>query len=392
MRAVAILLFNMAEKRDDILAENFKICIEAVIPMFILLAIGFIVRKTGIVNDAELKKMNRLAFDVLFPFLMFANIYNSHIREIVNLRLIIFTLAAIGIEYVIGTAVTLKIEKSNASRGAMIQAIYRSNFVIMGLPIATNIYGHGNVGVTAVMIAIVVPLYNILAVATLEVYRDSRVRAGRLFANIAKNPLIIGAAAGIVFSLAGITLPEVVEDTVDSLSSTATPIALMILGASFEFGSVKDCRRNLIVVVLSRLVIVPGAVLTVAALMGIANIEFVTLVGIFAAPCAISSFTMAQQMDSDGVRFWDYSATKCDVNGRICLPFSLCWGVLAMLAVRYVQPALARLAAALPDALLLTLLFGIMLDSICTARVLLLTHDIDALTLRVLRQTRRRAA
>ena len=185
MRAVVILLFNMAEKRDDILAENFKICIEAVIPMFILLAIGFIVRKTGIVNDAELKKMNRLAFDVLFPFLMFANIYNSHIREIVNLRLIIFTLAAIGIEYAIGTAVTLKIEKSSASRGAMIQAIYRSNFVIMGLPIATNIYGHGNVGVTAVMIAIVVPLYNILAVATLEVYRDSRVRAGRLFANIA---------------------------------------------------------------------------------------------------------------------------------------------------------------------------------------------------------------
>ena len=93
-----------------------------------------------------------------------------------------------------------------------------------------------------------------------------------------------------------------------------------------------------------------------------------------------------------GVRLWDFSATKCDVNGRICLPFSLCWGVLAMLAVRYVQPALARLAAALPDALLLTLLFGIMLDSICTARVLLLTHDIDALTLRVLRQTRRRAA
>jgi len=298
MRAVVILLFNMAEKRDDILAENFKICIEAVIPMFILLAIGFIVRKTGIVNNTELKKMNRLAFDVLFPFLMFANIYNSHIREIVNLRLIIFTLAAIGLEYAIGTAVTLKIEKSSASRGAMIQAIYRSNFVIMGLPIATNIYGHGNVGVTAVMIAIVVPLYNILAVATLEVYRDSRVRAGRLFANIAKNPLIIGAAAGIVFSLAGITLPE---DTVNSLSSTATPIALMILGASFEFGSVKDCRRNLIVVVLSRLVIVPGAVLTVAALMGIGNIEFVTLVGIFAAPCAISSFTMAQQMDSDGV-------------------------------------------------------------------------------------------
>ncbi len=269
--------------------------------MFILLAIGFTVRKTGIVNDTELKKMNRLAFDVLFPFLMFSNIYNSHIREIVNLNLIVFTIAAIGIEYIAATAVTLKIEKNSASRGAMIQAIYRSNFVIMGLPIATNIYGHGNVGVTAVMIAIVVPLYNILAVATLEMYRDSKIRIGRMVVNIAKNPLIIGAVAGILFSVAGINLPNVIEDTVSSLSSAATPIALMILGASFKFSSIKNCRRNLIIVVLARLVIVPGIVLAIAALSGITGIEFVTLVGIFAAPCAISSFTMAQQMGSDGV-------------------------------------------------------------------------------------------
>ena len=95
----------------------------------------------------------------------------------------------------------------------------------MGLPIATNIYGHGNVGVTAVMIAIVVPLYNILAVATLEVYRDSRVRAGRLFANIAKNPLIIGAAAGIVFSLAGITM-TFLSGLVSTMSLSLHPLVV----------------------------------------------------------------------------------------------------------------------------------------------------------------------
>ena len=93
-----------------------------------------------------------------------------------------------------------------------------------------------------------------------------------------------------------------------------------------------------------------------------------------------------------GVRFWDYSATKCDVNGRICLPFTLCWGLLAMLAVRLVQPQLARLAAVLPDALLPPALFFITLDGIFTCRVLLLTHDIDALTVRTLLRTGRRTA
>lgn len=80
-----------------------------------------------------------------------------------------------------------------------------------------------------------------------------------------------------------------------------------------------------------------------------------------------------------GVRFWDYSATKCDVNGRICLPFSVAWGALSVVAVRYVQPTLARLAAALGADALAAALFLITLDAIFTAKVLLTTHDIDAL-------------
>lgn len=92
------------------------------------------------------------------------------------------------------------------------------------------------------------------------------------------------------------------------------------------------------------------------------------------------------------VRFWDYTPTKCDVNGRICLPFTLLWGVLSMLAVRCVQPFLTRLAALLPEGLLPPLLFLLSFDGIFTARILLTTHDIDALTLKTLREEKRRTA
>ena len=93
------------------------------------------------------------------------------------------------------------------------------------------------------------------------------------------------------------------------------------------------------------------------------------------------------------VRFWDYAATKCDVNGRVCLPFSLAWGLLSAFAVRFVQPALARLAAALPEGLLPPLLFLLALDGLLTCRVLLLTRSIDALTPRAaLRTLKRRTA
>lgn len=85
------------------------------------------------------------------------------------------------------------------------------------------------------------------------------------------------------------------------------------------------------------------------------------------------------------VRFWDYSATKCDINGRICLPFSLAWGVLSVLALRYVQPALESLASALPPDALALVLFCVAFDGIFTVKLLLTTHDIDALRVRSLR-------
>lgn len=90
------------------------------------------------------------------------------------------------------------------------------------------------------------------------------------------------------------------------------------------------------------------------------------------------------------VQFWDYSSTKCDVNGRICLPFSICWGILSMLAVRYVQPVLEGYAALLPEWAAALAVFLVTLDGILTARVLLTTHDIDALTPQTLLRSKRR--
>lgn len=281
------------------MSSNFIICIKAVIPMFLMLALGYGGRLMKLTDDSLSAKMNSLCFKMLFPFLMFHNIYASRIDEVLSLRLIVFAVAAVMAVYGAATLFTLRIEKSARSRGAMIQAIYRSNFVIMGLPVATNIYGHGNVGVTAVLVAIIVPLFNVLAVVTLEIYRSSKVRPGKILLNIAKNPLIGGAFLGIAFSILGIRLPGIIESTVSDISACATPVALMILGSSFKFSGAAKVRRNLTIAGAAKLIAVPGLVLPAAALMGFRDIAFVSLVGIFAAPCAISSFTMAQEMDSD---------------------------------------------------------------------------------------------
>ena len=281
------------------LLDNLVISVEAVAPMFIVMAVGVFVRRKGFINEQEVKRVNRMIFVVLFPALMFNNLYGKELSDAFNPRLAAFAVGMLAAIYIATVVFVLKVEKSQKSRGAMIQAIYRSNFVIMGLPVATNIYGHGNVGVTAVLVAIIVPLFNVLAVVTLEIYRSSKVRPGKILLNIAKNPLIGGAFLGIAFSILGIRLPGIIESTVSDISACATPVALMILGSSFKFSGAAKVRRNLTIAGAAKLIAVPGLVLPAAALLGFRDIAFVSLVGIFAAPCAISSFTMAQEMDSD---------------------------------------------------------------------------------------------
>jgi len=279
--------------------QNFIIAVEAVAPMFIIMAIGVLVRRRGMVTGDDVKRMNKLIFNTLFPVMMFANLYGVDFGEAVNPKLMITGAGILLAVYVIAFVVVLHIEKDRRSRGAMIQAVFRSNFVIMGLPIVGNIFGSENLGMTTVMMTIIVPMYNILAVITLEIFRGGKVSPGHIIKEIFKNPLIIGAVAGIVAVITQLKVPYLVENTVDMLSEAATPMSLIMLGASFDVQSIERCRRNLIICVFGRLVAVPAFALTVGIIMGFRGVALVTLIAIFAAPCAVSSYTMAQQMDSD---------------------------------------------------------------------------------------------
>lgn len=280
--------------------QNFIIALKAVAPMFIIMAIGILLRRNNFMNETEVKKMNKLVFNVFFPCLMFSNIYGAEIGEAFDLKFISFTIIMILVVFFITMAVIVKIEPSNKSRGAMIQAIYRSNFVIMGLPIVSNIFGGEKLVTTALAVTIVVPIFNVLAVVVLEIFRGGKPDPVKILKGIARNPLIIGAVSGILTMLLGIELPAIAVDVISQLKSVATPLALVTLGMSLNMKDFASMKRNLVICVLGRLVIVPGIVLTLASLFGIRGVPFVTLIAVFASPTAVSSFTMAEQMDSDG--------------------------------------------------------------------------------------------
>ncbi len=278
---------------------NFRIAVEAVLPIFLLMFLGMGARRLHLLNDLELKHVNNVVFQVMFPFMMFYNIYTADFSGTVIPKYLAFCVGMLFIVYFLGVVFALMTVKDDPSRGALIQACYRGNLVVMGLPIMENLMGEKSLGLTTIMLAVIVPLYNILAVITLEVFRGGKMHPMAMVKKILTNPLILGAAVGIFAVAVRIKVPEVVLKPVGQIASAATPASLLIMGASFYFHSVHDHLRNIVFGVVGKLVVSPGLALIFGYLLGFRGVPLALLIVIFGAPCAVSSYTMAQQMDSN---------------------------------------------------------------------------------------------
>ena len=279
--------------------SHFLVCVNAVVPMFLILASGYVVRQIGMLREEDLPRMNNVAFRVFLPVLLFYNVYCSDLSSAVRPALMAYAVLGILGAYLLGLCFVMLVEKNPEKRGVMIQGIYRCNYVIMGVPIATALLGSGNLGPISILIAVVVPELNVLAVITLTVFRGGKLKPGKMILDIIKNPLIIGSCLGLLVLLSGLRLPQFLVTTVEYMGDVATPLQLFLLGAFFRFDGLRRYKRELIFVTLWRLVIIPAIFLGLAAAIGFRGVEFVSLIGAFASANAIASFTMTQQMGGD---------------------------------------------------------------------------------------------
>ena len=278
---------------------NFVVAVSAVTPMFCLMAIGAFVKYKKWLSEEELNHMNRMVFRVFFFCLMFHSIYTTDLAATFRPKLMLFGALGVLTVFALAFLIVPKIEPENRRRGVMIQAIFRSNFVLFGVPIVSNIFGDENIAVATMMIAVIIPMYNFLAVLALETFRGGKFSPLPILKGLIQNPMIIGACCGALLLISGIKLPAPVLKPFGQIAAATTPVALIILGASFKLGSTHLHRPQLVGCVLSRLILVPGIMLTAGALLGFRGVELVTLIAIFGTPCAVVSFAMAQQMDGD---------------------------------------------------------------------------------------------
>ena len=279
--------------------NNIFISASVVFPLFFMMAIGYIINTIGIFNKPFLKQLNSICFKVFLPTLLFINIYKSDFSGIVSAKLIIFALFCVISTFIILIVIIPLIERENKNRGVMIQGIFRSNYILFGIPIATVLYGANNTGTTVVLIAFVIPLFNLLSIVALGVFSNNKSSKSEIVKEILKNPLIIGSILAFFFVVTGITIPLILEDTISDIAGVATPLALMVLGGSFDFRGIGKYKKLLSICVIGKLLILPIVFIPISILLGFRDMELAALMAMFASPTAVSTFTMAQNAKSN---------------------------------------------------------------------------------------------
>ena len=301
----------------------FSTASNAVLPIVLVILFGNILRSTGFLNDNFVKVGNKLIFKIGLTCSLFINVYNITDFSSISWGFILFVYIITAILFVFGYVTAVMTTKVKERRGVILQCVFRCNFAIIGLSLATAIGGDAAAAMTSLVSAFILPVFNIMGVVALSLFvhtdGSKKFNLKPVLLGIVKNPMVMGAFAGLVCILIrelqgmlfGSTVFSIKENlpfvytALNNIKVMTTPLALIITGAQFRFSAVKGMFKEIAVGTLWRIVFAPIIGLTTALLLrhyGLLSFgtgELATLIALFGAPAAVSSAVMAGEMGND---------------------------------------------------------------------------------------------
>lgn len=285
--------------------KNLIFSLNATVPVFLMMVFGWFVHKIKLLDDNATAQINKFVFRALLPALLFMDLSTADFRAVWDGKFVAFCMCATLLS--IGIAVLYSLLfKDRAERGEIIQASYRSSAAVLGIAFVNNIYGHSTMA--ALMIVGTVPLYNVAAVTTLALTSPDKDRSkGKkaLFISTAKsiltNPIILGIAVGMIWSLIGIPQPFILSKSVSYLGNMATPLSLIALGASFKFGEARDKLAPVLGTAFIKLIVFCCIFLPIAVKLGFRGEKLIAILVMLGSATTGSCFVMAKNLGHRGV-------------------------------------------------------------------------------------------
>ncbi len=290
--------------------NNFIFSLNATIPIFLLIILGWFLNRVGILTKEFNSAADKYVFKVALPVLLFKDIATADIRHDFDPRFFFFCMIATSLMF-LGVWLFARIFiKDKSIIGAFVQASARGSAAVLGIAFVNNIYGSS--GMAPMMIVAAVPLYNIFSVIILsahsnqkEAHSSHKQQIKKTIINVLKNPIIIGILLGLPFSLLGIDLTgasfAIPYKAITNIANTATPIALLVVGAGFEGRKAIQKIKPTLVATFIKLILLPAIFFPFAVMMGFRNSELVAILVMLGSPTTVTCYIMARNMGNDEV-------------------------------------------------------------------------------------------
>ncbi len=291
--------------------NDLSFSLNATIPIFIMMILGYILRKIDLLDEKTSKKINLFSFRILLPALLFMDLSTADFISIWDTKYVLFCFIVTVLSITISFALSF-FNKDKTEKGEFIQASYRSSAAILGIAFVNNIYGNSTMA--SLMIIGTVPLYNIIAVILLSLTSPEN-RSKKLskkiilktLKDVAKNPIILGIAAGIIWSLLKIPQPVIMSKSISYLGNMASPLSLISLGALFNIGDAKSRMSMSFFITFIKLILFCAIFLPVSVWLDFRGEKLISILVMLGSATTGSCFTMAKNMGHKGV------LTSCSV-------------------------------------------------------------------------------
>ncbi len=297
--------------------DNLIFSLNATFPIFLLMVLGYIFNKIGLMDEKAASWMNKFVFKVALPVLLFADLSKEDFAAAWNGRFVLFCFLATAISVLMITLLSMFLVKNKGRRGEFIQGSYRSSAALLGIAFIHNIYGEASTGMAPLMILGSVPLYNILAVIILMVTAPSdyimgdsskegssdnakKVLIKKTLLGILKNPIILGIFIGMIWSLLRIPQPKIFNTVVSNIASLATPLGLMSMGATFDFKKAANEIKPALCASFIKLFVLVAIFLPVAVTLGFSGEQLVAILVMLGSATTVSCFIMSKNMGHEG--------------------------------------------------------------------------------------------
>lgn len=281
--------------------DNFIFSVNTALPVLLMILIGLFLKRVGMLDDSMVSALDRFSFKVAMPLLLFHDISSMDFYSEFQLSFVLYCFLISVVSFLVMWVISLRIFPDRRVAGSFAQGSVRGSVAILGVMIVTNIYG--SAGIAALMIAASVPVYNIMSVLILTFCGSGGSQQAHpvkaALHGIVTNPLILGIAAGLPFALLRIHLPTGLISAAKSLGATATPLALVVIGASFNMADATARLKPALAATAVKLLILPALGLPIAILLGFRDAALTSIILMLGSAAAPASYIMAKNMGCD---------------------------------------------------------------------------------------------